>query len=459
MFHHLGIADRPWQTNQIAQAVVIDTDKLASSHMVIAGMTGTGKSTQVMTLLRSAAKAGIECDVFDPHEELHRTEGCKAVKFSRATLYGYNPLTLNLDPHSGGPAAQIDWIISTINQASRQLGNRQESALRSLLGEAYYLRGITNDPSTWHRAEITESHYDSLIEARNFSALRDYYPTLRDVISLAKRKLKQLSTGANGQCINALDQVERLASRVNSLQVRTNKSVAEADRDKLAKQLALEKSRLIDMFATYVNSIETGKEYAEFKKYSDPATLQSVTERLELMLAYGICRSNPPPWGDALIRCYHTHALDIDEQRMLLFTRCEQILRQAFDRGKSDTLRHLIVVDEGHLYHSDDDLNPLNRIAKEGRKYGLGLVMSSQSPTHFSEDFLTSCSVIILTGLHNTFWDSAVKKLGIDRSALENVRARETVALKLQLTGVAHPRFTLVNVDRATVNAAARTAR
>src|SRR5438105_753507 len=122
MKHLIGMDDAKWRQEGMASPIILDTDQLINGHMLIAGMTGTGKSYQIMSLLGAAAKQGIEVDAFDVHEELDGAPGSVAVKFSEATRAGYNPLVLNCDPHSGGVRKQIGQVIDTINRTSRQLG-------------------------------------------------------------------------------------------------------------------------------------------------------------------------------------------------------------------------------------------------------------------------------------------------------------------------------------------------
>ncbi|WP_204311034.1 helicase HerA domain-containing protein, partial [Stenotrophomonas maltophilia] len=75
--------------------------RLINAHMLICGMSGTGKSFQCRGFLESAAAAGVEIDIFDVHEELSDIRGSTTVKYSQATGYGFNPLVLNTDLHSG----------------------------------------------------------------------------------------------------------------------------------------------------------------------------------------------------------------------------------------------------------------------------------------------------------------------------------------------------------------------
>jgi uncharacterized protein len=80
----------------------------------------------------------------------------------------------------------------------------------------------------------------------------------------------------------------------------------------------------------------------------------------------------------------------------------------------------LIACDEAHLYlPRTHETNPLElaavesieRIAKEGRKYGVGLMVISQRPSDVSETILSQCNNIISLRLTNPIDQQTVRKL------------------------------------------------
>jgi hypothetical protein len=85
-------------------------------------VSGTGKSYQSLRLLASAVQVGIEVDVFDVHDELERIPGAVACRYSQATGYGYNPLELDTDPHTGGVNRQTEYLLGLVREASRNWG-------------------------------------------------------------------------------------------------------------------------------------------------------------------------------------------------------------------------------------------------------------------------------------------------------------------------------------------------
>ncbi|MGI9278541.1 MAG: ATP-binding protein [Endozoicomonas sp.] len=78
-----------------------------------------------------------------------------------------------------------------------------------------------------------------------------------------------------------------------------------------------------------------------------------------------------------------------------------------------------LVCDEAHLYLPRGDMNPVEKraveafekIAKEGRKYGVALLIVSQRPSDVSETVLSQCNNVIALRLTNGDDQSTVKKM------------------------------------------------
>lgn len=433
MQYHLGKSEYSLRKLNQDRPVIMDTDKLINGHMLITGMSGTGKSHMLRRMVSAASTQGIQVDIFDVHHDL-ATENDSSVIFSEQTRYGYNPLELDTDLHAGGVRKRVNEIVALINENGK-LGTRQESALRNLLEDTYSFGGIyPDDPKTWHKEQITESIRKGLVSERRYTELRRYYPSLYDAISLCERKLKILYLGADSKAITALERVNALAKRIQ----RTAEKLRADD----TEQLASLKEKAIDAYSEYVVGINSGRELSDVLKYNSKDILQSVLERLQRLEYSGIFNPNPPPFNELGTRRYKIKHLSDDEKKLLVFTRCERIFREAKTKGIQDSLRHIIVIDEAQLFLDDKDRDTiLNRISREARKFGLGLWLASQSPSSFSTDFLSNVGTTILYPIHTMFWDSSCRKLRIKESTLTQCRAREVAAVKLNLIGRAEGAF------------------
>jgi hypothetical protein len=95
---------------------------------------------------------------------------------------------------------------------------------------------------------------------------------------------------------------------------------------------------------------------------------------------------------------------------------------QRYRRMYGETLPTVIVMEEAHnfigRYFDDGSFSParlctesFERIAKEGRKFGLGLMLSSQRPSELSSTVLSQCNTFLLHRIVNDKDQELVKKL------------------------------------------------
>lgn len=120
---------------------------------------------------------------------------------------------------------------------------------------------------------------------------------------------------------------------------------------------------------------------------------------------------------------------------------------QRYRRLNGVELPTVIVLEEAHAFvrRSQDDSSGFNfaaamcrdtfdRIAREGRKFGLGLVLSSQRPSELSQTVLAQCNTFLLHRLMNDRDQEFVKslvpeKLGGLLSDLPNLPTRQAILL------------------------------
>ncbi|MBK4597778.1 hypothetical protein JJP99_24930 [Enterobacter hormaechei] len=121
---------------------------------------------------------------------------------------------------------------------------------------------------------------------------------------------------------------------------------------------------------------------------------------------------------------------------MFVYSRMMAIFHEEMQRGESyGKVRHVIILDEAKKFCDEESSNPINIIANEARKFGISLVLASQSPSHFSEDFINSAGTLLVQNMAPGDWQRAANKLQIEKSKLEYLKPRETALLKLQRVG------------------------
>jgi hypothetical protein len=445
MKHYLGLSEYHLRQKKQEYPVSYEPERLINAHLLVCGMSGTGKSYQSKRLLGSAVQAGLEVDVFDVHDELDGIPGANACRYSQATGYGYNPLELDTDPHTGGVNRQTEYLLGLVREASPQLGIKQEMVLRNLLLDTYAMAGIYPDnPQTWQRHSITEAQRKQLTDARNWQALKQHYPTLDDLKSYGRRKLTALTLGGDNKCISALEQLARHYKRLNALQGKYARASSDDELDKLGKQINTSKDNCTSSYAAFIEAMQSGRELEDMLKYDSADTLASVLQRLELLNSAGIFRANPPPFGDTHARVHQLRSLTDEQQILFVKLRLRAIFerhKQAGPTRSGTEVRHILFLDEAHKFFSKDGSDIINVIAREARKFGIGLWCASQSPNDFPESFLTNVGATLILGLHPTHWQTATTKLRLGKDTLKYIRAKEVVAVQLRREGMAEPPF------------------
>lgn len=480
------------------QHVVWDSDTAINGHILIAGDSGTGKTHRLRRLIEAMHRNGgreTRFHIFDIHGDISINNE-SVVKFSETTEYGFNPLAINPDPDFGGVRKQIQRFITGINKTSRQLGPRQEAVLRYLLSDLYRAhKFIEDDPATWRiRAEDVQTvdltgkegriYLDVAFEekdlAKSLGCQWDtelkawwinqgqhtgqlcqwpekiwgkYQPTLFDAVRFARRKLEAVFIGANAVAVNYL-------ADVNSKVSAYHKKVAEAarrntnfdDKEKQEKQIEQAQEKAISAYTQYLKAIQNGREMSEVLRYDSVEVLKGVYERLENLRAIGIFRSSTPPFNPASqIWRYDIKYLSPDERLLFVFFKLEELFNKAVQRGvaeDSNKIRDVILIDEAHNFFTDDEDNILNRIAKEARKFGIALICASQSPTHFSNDFLTNVALKIMLPLDQTYWQGTAVKLNIDKEQLKNLIPRETALVHIKESGRKASKYKTVKLSQ-----------
>jgi len=129
------------------------------------------------------------------------------------------------------------------------------------------------------------------------------------------------------------------------------------------------------------------------------------------------------------------------EKKLFVNFILEAIFQRATQRGPQTDVVEIVVLDEAHLFLTDDEENPINVIAKEARKFGLGLFAASQSPTHFSEDFLSNVSTKIILGIDQIYWEKAARQMKMDPPLLEWIVPHQRMIVQMNNKGQTRNKF------------------
>ena len=453
-----------------------------NGHCLMVGMSGAGKTYNLRKMIRqmqdSSEGKPLRFHVFDVHGDIE-IEGASSVMFSEQTTYGMNPLRVNPDPHFGGIRKRVQGFITTINRVMRALGPKQEAALRNILYDIYTRHGFKqDDPSTWHidesmarlvsdgsdgrlyidvpmaekdDAKALGARWDSLqrcwfIQTEDYQGgitrwapktLARTHPSISDALRMARHILQMSFLGTGQAAITNLEIANKAAAAYQRklLEALRRGDKAFAD-EKLEADLDKAKQKAIDTFTEYANSIVTGRELGDLMKYDSTDVLKSVVDRLENLNAIGIFKAVPPPFDPASqVWRYNIKALSMEERKLFVLFRLEEIFADAVQRGEQDDVVEVVILDEAHIYADDDPDNIINNIAKEARKFGLALICASQSPTHFTEDFISSVATKVILGIDEMYWRGSVTKMRVTEEALAWIKPQKTMLVQLKTRG------------------------
>lgn len=415
--------------------VVWDSQKLINGHVLLVGKSGTGKTwtlRKMISQLQSQAGAGsFRVHIMDVHGDIE-IAGSSSVKFSESTQYGFNPLQVNPDPDFGGVRKRIQYFLSALNRTSRKLGTKQEAVLRNILYDLYSANGFYDGkPDSWRLDDGVQRKYPKK------------YPTLEDAHKFSQFKLKSMFLGTSSKAVMALEQLnKKMASFYQKQKQAVKSSHSVDDKEKAESDVKKLGEEAVRIYYEYIQSIQTGMELSDLMKYDSKDVMKSVVERLENLNAIGIFKSVPPPFdASSPVWRYDIKALSSDEKKLFVSFVLESILLKAVQRGLQSDLVEIIILDEAHNFLNDDPDNIINIIAKEARKFGVGLFCASQSPTHFSDDFISNVSTKIILGIDQMFWDGSARKLKLEQQALEWIVPHQKMLLQMNNKGETRNRF------------------
>lgn len=360
--------------------VRLSLDALVTRHSAILGSTGSGKSTTVASLLRSIVQPGDKVGgspgarilLLDIHGEYSRALADMARVFSATPQPGEEPLFV---PYWALEAGELlDFVVGEVNENQETAFTDKIQEMKAARIKSMALPGIDPQSLTVDTPvpfSLKQLWYDLInFETTTYSGQQRDQPCLEkngDAEALIPPQYKPHAMGSAGPYLNN-------AARG------------------IRRQLNLLRSRLLD-------------------------------RRFDFIL-------HPGPWEpgldgqadadlDSLLQGWLGHdrpltILDLSGVPSNVLVRLiGSILRIVYEalywsREKTEggILRPLLIVmEEAHRYLSTDSgdiaADIVKRIAKEGRKYGVGAMIVSQRPAEVDETVLSQCGTLIALRLSN----------------------------------------------------------
>ena len=414
--------------------VIIDFTKIVNPHILIFGSSGTGKTHTIKKLVNAIEMNNIKTNVIDGQGDITLSNSSTVV-FHATSNYGINPLKFSPNREMGGIRKKIRSIISAVNKTSRTLGNRQEAVLRNLLTDLYKSFGFFEDnPATW--------------TLEKNGRWRTRYPTVTDLIKFIEKRIYKKYFGVDKESIKQFEELKKLNAKLYRLIIKKIKNKDdEYETEKIKTQIKLLKEEMVKTYKKALDKAE-GDELKDIIKYDNVEVLKSVKDIVENLFSTGIFKDKEPEFDlNSKIWRYDIKALNIDEQVLFSHFLAEEIYYKLREQGLIERVREYVVLDEAKKHLNSDDENIFNVIATEGRKYGGGLLVASQSIEHISKDIIANSAIKIITGVDFSDAKTVSSKFAIDMKYLTNIIPHKTILVSIKEKGKANNRFIPVVAD------------
>lgn len=367
--------------------VNLDIDKLVTRHSAVVGSTGSGKSTSVSGLLRSICTLNNEGNsssriiLIDMHGEYSSALKDIAKVFSVDPLEDESKLNI---PYWALPVDKlIDFLCGNINDASKS------SMIEFIVEEKK--RSLIQNRITY----ISESKVTSFTPLP-FDLKKLWFKTIFD--DTATFLNKDFSTPAYK------DQIAGNSSTLTPPRFippgTSSNPPFKKGNNVLTKQLNLMKARLLDSQYSFFLSPDG---------YT-PNDDGVISKDLDALLCEWLNHDKP-------ISILDLSGMPSTQLDMLLSSIMSIIFEASlWGRNLKSGIKKnpvLFVLEEAHRYLSSNEggltSNLVQRIAKEGRKFGVGLMIVSQRPSEIDDTILSQCGTLFALRLTNTNDRSKVK--------------------------------------------------
>lgn len=366
-------------------SVPVNGNRFFNKHIAIVGSTGSGKSHTVAKILQKAVDEKQEgykglnnshIIIFDIHSEYENA-------FPNSNVLNVDTLTLPYWLLNGDELEEL-FLDTEVNDHNQRNVFRQAITLNKK-------RHFQGDPATKEIISFHSPYYFDINEVINYINNRNN-----------ERKNKDNEHIWSDEEGNFKFDNEN-AHRLFKENVTPDGSSAGALNGKLLNFVDRLQSKIFDKRLDFI--LGEGSKSVTFK------------ETLETLISYGKDKSN-------------ITILDVSGVPFEVLSICVSLIsRLIFEFGyhskkikrksnENQDIPILIVYEEAHKYAPKSDLSKyrtskeaIERIAKEGRKYGVTLLLASQRPSEISETIFSQCNTFISMRLTNPDDQNYVKRL------------------------------------------------
>lgn len=358
----------------------IDPNKLLTHHSAILGNTGSGKSTTVRKIISEINKLdsdNLRLHIFDVHDEYDRLPDVEVINVMEE--YGINILNLEhqdwLNLLKPSELVQLPVIEMALKIANCLLiESVDESWLKCFI--AYNLYTNQQTDAVTKRTKIIGILNGTGIDTSKYSSQFGNFVPVDE-----KKFLDDLLEATKGEV-----EYSYLSSKI----------------EKANYQVDSFENLLIAL--NYVFLLEESKGNSQARAYS--GTLETRIKNIQTR--YSKLFENEEKSVDSKAVVYSVS--EMDDDLLLFFT--TYVLKKEFSKNKSLALKqravNVFILEEAHRYISKikensqfHEVEVFKKIAREGRKFGCFLLLSSQRPSELSSTVLSQCNNYIIHRIKN----------------------------------------------------------
>ena len=375
-------------TRQRDVKVPVHGDRFFNKHIAVVGATGSGKSSSVATILQEAtsAKAGEYSGLNNSHIVIFDIHGEYKSAFPGANLLSADDIVL---PYWLLNDGEMDDMFLESGDSNNY---NQEALLRSIIT---HCKELANPGATKVNFD-SPLRYDIGHLQNCFANLSRETKDANDPLTI-ETKAGVITTFADDRerlTAYATDRVDFAAKKTGKI---NSGPYADGTIDKFVRRIAakISNSRLNFMFG-------------------EKAAASSLEDVLRQITGYDKTSSANVTIIDLSGIPFEVLSITVSLVTRLLFDFAYHARRET----GTCAVPFLLVYEEAHKYAPRSDLsrfkaslNSIERIAKEGRKYGVSLMISSQRPSEISETIFSQCSNFLAMRLTNPDDQAYVKRL------------------------------------------------
>jgi hypothetical protein len=420
-------------TDSQGQSIEWAFTEVSNFNALFQGISGGGKTWTIHNFSARAYVRGLTFHVMDikgdfkyeNYEDsglghLVRPEDFNVIHFNYVDGSSLNPLQVPRSKQGGGVLMAIESMRLLVKQFAPNTGTKQLGYLSDILREVYLKKGIVHDDiESWGNTP----------------------PTLLDVLDqcdlIANTIASKLPIGSVQDLLNLYAGARNKADKILQKAHGTDQSI-----DSLRAEIKEVCNSLVDKLAetahNHINydNVEKGHHargtmWEHWSRESLYGLRNTIRDMCESRLFTG-------PQARAQQGKFNVYDLaDLSPQHQQIIMRI--VAARVFAMGVQETRRlgtynpafpsHILIADEGkHIKEiSSSALSPFNRIATEGRGYGVGAWLGVQQPDQITTDLLKNIATTVLLKTPEAGYGEVSKMFGVKPSLLKQLVTRQNI--------------------------------